>query len=393
MGNSLERGHVFAGYKIEYLLGAGGMGEVYLAQDRDLPRMIALKVLPPLASIDPDLRKRFERETHAVAALVHPNIVAIHAGGEERGRPWISMAYIDGSDADIELRSGPLALDRSVSIITDVAEALDYAHDHGILHRDVKPANILLTKGRREHAILTDFGIAKSTNETSQLTSTSNMIASFRYAAPERFSDKMTVDRRADGYSLGCTLYQLLTGVLPYTGDMMQLVAAHTGSPIPRPSSQNPSVPTAFDGVIDRALAKDPRNRFNSCSQLAAAALRALESVPRTPYPAHEIEMAWSDIRAKVREYGASVHAMMSGARLIRIDGETIVLGHQHAMLAERLIQPHNRDALLAAFRSVLGSDVYDIEWEVGAAKPLSSTAHSPAAAATSPHRARKANS
>ncbi|WP_316575724.1 serine/threonine-protein kinase [Nocardia canadensis] len=368
MGNSFERGNIFAGYEIEYLLGSGGMGEVYLAQDRDLPRKIALKVLPALASIDPASRKRFEREAHAVAALTHPNIVAIHAGGEERGRPWIAMAYIDGSDLDAELQRGPIAPERAVSIVSDIAEALDHAHDRGFLHRDVKPANVLLTSGRRERAILGDFGIAKSFDETSRLTGTSNMIASIRYAAPERFDPQATVDNRSDVYSLGCVLFQLLTGSLPYDGDIWQIIAARATGSVPRVSAQNASIATGFDDVIDQALAKDAGGRFESCSQLATAALRALEAQPKPPHRLEEIQQAWQEIKSATRPYGSTLLALLSGASLVRLEGWTIVLTHPSPPLMQRLETPRNRAGLLAAIRLVLGSTDYEFRWEAQAA-------------------------
>ncbi|MGF0316008.1 serine/threonine-protein kinase [Nocardia fluminea] len=369
MGNSLERGNIFAGYEIEYLLGSGGMGEVYLAQDRDLPRKVALKVLPALASIDPASRKRFEREAHAVAALTHPNIVAIHAGGEERGQPWIAMAYIDGSDLDAELQRGPIEAERAVSIVSDIAEALDHAHDRGFLHRDVKPANVLLTSGRRERAILGDFGIAKSLDETSQLTGTSNMIASIRYAAPERFDPQATVDHRSDVYSLGCVLFQLLTGALPYDGDIWQIIAARATGSVPRVSAQNVSLATGFDDVIDQALAKDAAGRFESCSQLATAALRALEAQPKPPHRLEEIQQAWQEIKSATRPYGSTLLALLSGASLVGLEGWTIVLSHPNPPLMQRLEIAPNRAGLLAAIQSVLGSTDYEFRWEVQTAK------------------------
>ncbi|MGX1804213.1 protein kinase domain-containing protein [Nocardia sp. NPDC055321] len=367
MSGSLERGHVFADYEIEYLIGSGGMGEVYLARDNGLDRMIALKVLRPLASIDPDLRKRFDREARAVAALIHPNIIAIHAAGTENGRPWIAMSYVDGPELDRELRTGPLDLSRAASIVSDVAEALDFAHSKGILHRDVKPANVLLTAGICERAILTDFGIAKAVHDTSRLTLTSNMIGSFRYAAPERFDFRAEVDGRADVYSLGCTLYQFLTGALPYDGDTVQLVAAHSNAPIPKPSAENAAVPTAFDGIIARALAKAPDDRFATCSQLATAVRRVVAHERAAPHETLDIADAWPDIRAKARAYGAAVAALLEGASIVRVEERAIVLTHVHQPLAQRLAQPQNVTALRSAVRAVTGRD-YEVRWESGPA-------------------------
>ncbi|MGW4364149.1 serine/threonine-protein kinase [Nocardia takedensis] len=293
MGSALVPGQVFAGYRIERLLGAGGMGEVYLARDRGLPRHIALKVLSRAVGDDADVRRRFQREADTVARLSHPNIVTIHARGEEHGQLWISMAYVAGTDLSAVLAAGPLTPERAVRITVAAAEALEHAHDNGILHRDVKPANILLTGGPSERALLTDFGIAKGLEDSVGLTRTNEVYASFQYTAPERLDFGAAVDRRADVYSLGCTLYQMLTGEIPYPGsNAAQLIHGHLYRATPRPSERNPEVPAAFDAVVARALAKAPEDRFRDCGELARAVLAAatgrgttMPAPPPPPFP------------------------------------------------------------------------------------------------------------
>ncbi|MGW1739727.1 serine/threonine-protein kinase [Nocardia sp. NPDC001965] len=276
MGQSLGRGEVFAGYRIERLLGVGGMGEVYLAADRDLPRPVALKLLDRARTADPEVAARFRREADTAARLAHPNIVAVHARGEQDGRLWIAMEYVDGTDAGELLRAGPPASERAVRIIAATAAALDHAHRRGILHRDVKPANILLTRSTPEHVLLADFGIAKSLDESVGLTRTGEVFASLRYAAPEQFTDA-AIDHRADIYALGGTLHHLLTGSHPYSGTTSaQLIHSHLNAPVPVPSHHSSDLPEAFDAVIARAMAKDPAQRFGDCAELAAAATAAL---------------------------------------------------------------------------------------------------------------------
>ncbi|MEU1204922.1 serine/threonine-protein kinase [Nocardia sp. NPDC005825] len=277
MGRTLAQGQVFAGYTIERLLGVGGMGEVYLAKDRDLPRSVALKLLAAGKADDPEVRARFLREADTAARLSHPNIVAVYARGNDDHRLWMAMQYIEGTDAAAILRDGPVRPDHAVRIIGETARALDHAHRSGVLHRDVKPANILLAWGTEQQVFLADFGIAKAVDHTSTLTRTGEMYASFQYAAPEQFELRGDTDHRADVYALGCTLFHMLTGQLPYPGESTaQLVAAHLGAPIPRPSQVHGTVPPAFDAVIERALAKNRDHRFGSCGELAAAAEAAL---------------------------------------------------------------------------------------------------------------------
>ncbi|MFE3056234.1 protein kinase [Nocardia sp. NPDC059239] len=277
MGRTLAQGQVFAGYTVERLLGVGGMGEVYLAKDKDLPRSVALKLLASGKADDPEVRARFLREADTAARLSHPNIVAVYARGNDDHRLWMAMQYVEGTDVSAILREGPVRPDHAVRIIGETARALDHAHRAGVLHRDVKPANILLAWGPDQRVYLADFGIAKAVDQTGALTRTGEMYASFQYAAPEQFELRSDTDHRADVYALGCTLFHMLTGRLPYPGESTaQLVAAHLGAEIPRPSLVHTGVPAAFDTVIDRALAKNRDQRFGSCGELAAAAEQAL---------------------------------------------------------------------------------------------------------------------
>ncbi|ABG99584.1 serine/threonine protein kinase (plasmid) [Rhodococcus jostii RHA1] len=278
----LRPGEVFAGYTIERVLGVGGMGTVYAAAHPRLPRRIALKVLHPALAEDDDARSRFELEADHAARLEHPNIVAVYDRGREGDRLWIAMQYVDGTDAETAREGAPLDPARAVRIITETAKALDYAHEAGVLHRDVKPANILLEHPRPGHpgdpgrVLLADFGIAKALEHTQHLTKTGMLVASLQYAAPEQFAS-IPLDARADVYSLGCTLFRLLTGQQPYPGSTLaQLMAGHLNSPIPRPAALRAGLPTGFDAVITRAMAKDREHRYPSCGALAAAAQHAL---------------------------------------------------------------------------------------------------------------------
>ncbi|GAB4586805.1 serine/threonine-protein kinase [Nocardia sp. IFM 10818] len=281
MARTLAQGQAFAGYRIDRLLGVGGMGEVYLARDRDLPRPVALKLLSPAMAGEPEVRERFLREADTAARLGHPNIVAVYARGREADRLWMAMQYIEGTDVAAVLREGALRPDHAVRILGETARALDHAHRSGVLHRDVKPANILLEWGPEQRVFLADFGIAKALDQTTGMTRTGEMYASFQYASPEQFELRADVDHRADVYALGCTFFHMLTGELPYRGSSTaQLVNGHLNAPIPRPSQRNPHVPIAFDEVIEGALAKNRDHRYNSCGELAAAAARALAAPP-----------------------------------------------------------------------------------------------------------------
>ncbi|ORA51097.1 serine/threonine protein kinase [Mycolicibacterium celeriflavum] len=285
----LSVGSVMAGYRIEAVLGAGGMGTVYKARNPTLPRSDALKVLSEQLSQDPHFRARFEREAELAATLDHPNIVTVYSRGETDGQLWIAMQYVAGSDADKELSQGRMTPARAVHIVGEVAKALDYAHRRHLLHRDVKPANFLLAPND-ERVFLADFGIARALDEAVGLTQTGMVMASVSYAAPESLAGE-GADHRADIYSLGCSLFRMLTGTSPFSrsGGMAAVAAAHLTEPPPRPTDVAPGLPAAMDAVIARAMAKNPNERYQSAGELAVAAARALDettdAVRATPAP------------------------------------------------------------------------------------------------------------
>jgi tRNA A-37 threonylcarbamoyl transferase component Bud32 len=293
-GMSLRPGEVFAGYTVGRELGSGGMGSVYLVRHPRLPRYDALKLLRAELCDDPAFVGRFEREADTVAQLDHPNIVAVHDRGSQDGQLWISMRYIDGTNAEKALadyHSG-MPPERAVRIVSKVASALDYAHRRDLLHRDVKPANILLASGsddedETERVFLSDFGVAKSIGVAAEreasLTSTGGVVATLDYASPEQIKGQ-PLDHRSDIYALGCVLYKLLTGSVPYPGESVAArVYGHLNNPPPAPSARVPSVPRGFDDVVATAMAKEPADRYSTCRALATAAREALATAPGGP--------------------------------------------------------------------------------------------------------------
>ncbi|MET8652108.1 protein kinase domain-containing protein [Nocardia aurea] len=283
----LASGDVFAGYVIDRQLGRGGMGSVYLAKHPRLPRMTALKLLNREMFFDKEVRARFEREADLVARLDHPNIVTVYDRGLDDEQLWISMQYVDGIDA-ASVDPATLPPERAVQIIKETADALDYAHGMGVLHRDVKPANILLARsgsGRGERVYLTDFGIARLRDDTGHLTQTGTFTATLAYASPEQLTGA-SLDHRSDQYSLACTLFWLFTGSGPFAAtNPAQVIQGHLQTPPPALSNTRPGLPYAVDLVLARAMAKRPEERFASCSEFAAAALVALsnQSAPALP--------------------------------------------------------------------------------------------------------------
>ncbi|WP_245663387.1 serine/threonine-protein kinase [Nocardia inohanensis] len=278
--SSLLPGTVFAGYRIERELGSGGMGAVYVVRHPRLPRRDALKVLAAQYGSDPEFRARFVREAELAARLDHPNIVAVHDRGVEQGRLWIAMQFVDGSDASALIRAAPeeRAPQRILRVITEAARGLDEAHRNGLLHRDVKPANILLESrsGRPERILVTDFGIAKAAAGSTALTETGTVLATLAYAAPEQLTGR-PVDHHADVYALGCTAFELLTGYKPFRrANPGALMAAHLYEAAPAATALHPGLPPAVDDVLARALAKAPGDRYPSCGVLAAELAGAL---------------------------------------------------------------------------------------------------------------------
>ena len=264
---------MFAGYRILRVLGSGGMGQVYLASHPRLPREDALKVLPADSTGDPEFRARFLREADLAARLSHPHIVGIHDRGEFEGLFWISMDYVAGTDAarllrDVHPNGMPLAA--VAPIITAVASALDYAHHRGMLHRDVKPANILLTDpdGQVQRIYLADFGVARHINDSSGLTAENATVGTVAYLAPEQLKGE-PADGRADQYALACTAFHLLTGVPPFVDiNPGVVITQHVNDPPPSIVSRRPDL-AALDPVFAVAMAKEPSQRFGSCGEFA----------------------------------------------------------------------------------------------------------------------------
>ena len=267
-------GTAFGKYTIISLLGKGGMGEVYEAYDTEKNRTVALKILADGFSNDATFRQRFQRESHAAAVLQEPHVIPIHDWGEIDGRLYIDMRLVHGHTLDELIATGPLEPSRAVAIIGQVGAALDAAHAEGLMHRDIKPHNIIVTPA--DFAYLVDFGIAATKGDT-RLTTAGMPIGTINYMAPERFTEQEATPA-VDVYSLACVLYESLTGDSPFSRDSLEnMVAAHLASPPPRPSVTNPRVPATFDAVIARGMAKDPDDRYGTAGGLVRAAQRAAD--------------------------------------------------------------------------------------------------------------------
>lgn len=271
-----QPGTVLAGFRLERLVGRGGMGVVFLAEQVTLRRKVAVKVISPELAHDVAFRSRFEREAQLAARIDHPNVVAVHGAGEEDGRLYIAMRYVEGPDLGALIaRDGALAPRRAARIVAEVAGALDAAHEAGLVHRDVKPANVLVSaKAGQEQSYLTDFGLTKAV-AAGGMTATGQWLGSPDYAPPEQIQGE-AVDARADVYALGAVLHQALTDSVPFPRDsQMAKLYAHVHDPPPAPSGLDPRVDPAFDAVVARAMAKDPADRYPSAGDLARAALAA----------------------------------------------------------------------------------------------------------------------
>ncbi|MCR5977278.1 protein kinase [Gordonia jinghuaiqii] len=297
----LEPGTLVAGYRVERVLGSGGMGAVFLARHPELPRYDALKVLKASAGLtDSNFRRRFLREAEVAATLDHPNIVTVFnrgrasvptaSGGGEADMLWIAMQYVPGTDCARELAAqGPLAPHRVAHIVSGVARGIDHANRRGLLHRDIKPANILLAEvddessDEEQRVLLTDFGVAKISDETEALTSVGTVLATLSYASPEQLMGRR-LDGRTDQYSLAASTFHLLTGRVPFDDrDNGAVIGAHLKEPVPRASGLVPGLPPGVDEVIAQAMAKSPEERFANCRAFADALATSLRRVrPRS---------------------------------------------------------------------------------------------------------------
>jgi Protein kinase domain len=276
-------GTVLGGCRIDAVLGRGGMAVVYRAEQLALGRRVALKVLSGALSHDPSFRARFQQEARLAASLDHRNVVPVYEAGEDRGHLYLVMRHIDGTDLRSLLqRAGALPPPRAARIVQQVAAALDAAHAKGLVHRDVKPANVMVCteSGGEDQVYLSDFGLTKPVDATVGLTRTGEWIGTPDYAAPEQIEGRR-VDARTDVYGLGCVLFEALTGAGPYPRDTpMAKLWAHVNAPPPSVTATDRTVPPAFDAIVARALAKDPADRYASAGGLGRAAVAAAEGRP-----------------------------------------------------------------------------------------------------------------
>jgi serine/threonine protein kinase len=290
VAESVDVGREIGGHRIIRRIGEGGMGAVYLAEERGTGREVGLKVLLTDLARDEDYRRRFERESRYASSLNHPNIVRVHEFGEADGVVYMVMDYVPGRDLTAELADGPLSPERTVRILEQVASALDAVHATGLYHRDVKPANVLVAVNEETGELdcrLTDFGLSKHpSQDTSPLTGAGFFVGTCQYVAPEQILAE-ELDHRVDVYSLGCLLFECLTGEPPFHRPReTEVLHAHIQDPPPKVTDRMPQMPTAIDEVVAKALAKRPDERYESCGELVEAARAAV--VPTTPRPISE---------------------------------------------------------------------------------------------------------
>lgn len=296
-------GQTLGSYEIIRQVGQGGMATVYLANQTSIGRTVAIKVMPMYFMHDPSFLQRFEREAQVIAKLQHPRILPVYDYGQVEGRPYIVMAYLPGGTLTDRIAEGPLSIAEIVRYTEQMAEGLDYAHREGIIHRDFKPSNVLLDKAGNVH--LADFGIAKISEATVALTG-SGVVGTPAYMAPEMASEG-TVTPAVDIYAMGVTLYQMFTGDFPYRGETpLKVMMAHATEPVPDVRVARPDLPTAITDVIQRAMAKDPMDRFPTAAELAAA----LRAAARESAPAVGEKTVIEDARTVIEDVPAYAPAI-----------------------------------------------------------------------------------
>ena len=333
-GSGLDPGTTFAGHRIEAVAGTGGMGVVYRARNVVLDQERALKVIAGELSQDSGFRERFRRESRLAASIEHPNLVPVHHAGEEAGRLYLTMRFVDGTTLDeVLVGEGRVDPERAVRILDQVAAALDAAHAGGLVHRDVKPANVLLEgEARREHAYLTDFGISKLVTAGTELTTTGRFVGTVDYVAPEQIAGE-AVDGLADVYSLACVAFHALAGEPPFRREtQIATMFAHANAPRPRLSERAPGLPRGLDDALARGMAQRRGDRFESAGELVDALHTALGTTsatpPRAPVRARDATAATRAVPAAARRRwvvpvaAAVVVAAVAAAVLVIAGGE-----------------------------------------------------------------------
>ena len=346
IGHDVAAGQRMAGFRVLERVGAGGMAAVFLARDERLGRLVALKVLAPVLASDEAFRKRFIRESRAAATVEDPHIIPVYEAGEADGHLFIAMRYVSGGDVrTLVRRDGPLSFGRAAAILSAVASALDAAHVAGLVHRDVKPANMLLDArpGRPDHVYLSDFGLSKSALSSVGLTGSGLFLGTPDYAAPEQIVGN-DVDGRADQYALACVAFELLTGAPPFQRDHgMAVIYAHSSEPPPALSSRRADVPVTADRVLATALAKSPSDRFPSCQDFAAS-LRT--SLRLAAYDAEPSALPVPQVRVNAAALaGSRVASRHEGSSTPREPGGANTLAHSMETGNQQTITPRDSRA------------------------------------------------
>jgi Protein kinase domain len=318
----LAAGSRFGGYRIEAFVARGGMGVIYKATQLALQRTVAIKLVAPELAGDHGFRERFQREAQLAASLDHPNILPVYEAGEVDGHLFLAMRYVVGTDLDSLIkREGALAPQRAIAIIAQVASALDAAHSRGLVHRDVKPANVLIAEEYgQERAYLTDFGLTKSAATNAHLTKTGYVVGTLDYVAPEQVQGK-PVDGRADTYALACMLYHAVTGRIPFERptDVAKMFA-HLNDPAPSAAAQSPAVSAELDSVIRAGMAKRPEDRYSSSGAFAEAA-RASAAALAPDLPASPVEPTFVDRPPTVADTAPPRASLLGGRRPFYLGG------------------------------------------------------------------------